>query len=87
MISRLKIFPLAKPRDPDKRSYDPLTLAKFEAVLEIGIIIYGKIIEGRQGIRAEFKNIGFDTDAVRKQLENRVLSTWVINPCVSEYQA
>ncbi len=87
MISSLKIFPLAKPRDPEKRSYDPLTLAKFEAVLESGIIIYGKIVEGRQGIRAEFKGIGFDTDAVRKQLANRVLSTWIINHCISEYQA
>lgn len=61
--------------------------ARFRASLDIGIIVYGRILESKKGIYCTFRGIGFHKPEVKKELSNRVLATYVINYCIQDYNS
>lgn len=78
MITSLKIIPR---RVQHGRS---ATLASGEATLENGVIANFKIAENSKMLYVKWRGIRFVSDEIKKQFNNRVLATYVINHCVNE---
>lgn len=62
------------------------TLATGRATFNDAITAPFKINERRDGIYVVWIGIGFANDAARKEASNRVLATYVINHCISDYE-
>lgn len=75
-ITELKIMPCKNVR----------RLANVIVTFDDAFTITAKILEGPKGIKTYFPPCcGFTSPEAQKEIDNRILATYVINRCVDEY--